>query len=269
MSRRVSVHDLCIGAKLAHPIFDEHNHKLLDPHVPLTNQLIDRLEKRGVEYVVVHERDVRRAQSEAVEDGPTTTVGSIKEETRPWISCPICEHEMPLLRAERGEPTMTWFCKTCNASFPSVLDESAPDELRQRVKPAAFAIERDKLIHPSERIYEVVTHITERGHRGKERRASQRMGVTITLPALPVDEHFQPLGEPFCMVTRNISTGGICLIHDKQLFTKYLVLELPTADRHRLQLIAHIVRSRQLGNLVEYGAEFVMRIDDETGKPIK
>jgi HD-GYP domain-containing protein (c-di-GMP phosphodiesterase class II) len=60
MFKMVAMSTLRVGAVLASPIYDSENTKLLAPAIPITEELLEKLRKRGVSSIAVHERDLAR-----------------------------------------------------------------------------------------------------------------------------------------------------------------------------------------------------------------
>jgi hypothetical protein len=82
----------------------------------------------------------------------------------------------------------------------------------------------------------------------------------MPVAVMPVDDGFNPVGVPVLLTTRDISIGGICLLHDEPLRPKYLVADLPAKDRQdSIQLVVEVLRCRAVANLYEIAGRFVMR----------
>ena len=60
MFKMVPMSTLRVGVVLASPIFDQQNTKLLASSIPITEALLDKLRRRGVHSVAVHESDLAR-----------------------------------------------------------------------------------------------------------------------------------------------------------------------------------------------------------------
>ena len=81
----------------------------------------------------------------------------------------------------------------------------------------------------------------------------------------PVDSGFEPLGEPFTAVSRDISSSGIGLMHTRAIREKYLWLRLETRGGVKMNVVAEVLRCRPLGMFYEIGAKFVAKLDEAAG----
>ena len=104
---------------------------------------------------------------------------------------------------------------------------------------------------------EFVTALSEKGNRHDERRAANRKPLTLDVIAVPLDDKFVPIGEPFVALTRNISPGGISLVHTEQISTPYLLLRMETRRHQKLQVIVQVLKSRSFYQFSEISARFV------------
>jgi hypothetical protein len=60
--------------------------------------------------------------------------------------------------------------------------------------------------------------------------------------------------------TRNVSTGGIALIHTRPVTAKHLVVELTTTAGERLQVLVRVLRRRPLGPFCDIAGQFVTKL---------
>lgn len=75
-----------------------------------------------------------------------------------------------------------------------------------------------------------------------ERRLTRRYPLKVVAMATPLDEHFQVIGAPFPVLTRDISTTGIGLVHSRPLDMKYIQLDLTGPNGHELHLTVKVLR---------------------------
>ena len=158
---------------------------------------------------------------------------------------------------------MRWVCAGCGATYPSVLDEVSPPEIFENVRPAKFVFDRSRLIQPSEAVAEAITKLAGEPYKGPERRAAPRRSFVAEVPVIPVDDHFRPLGDPFLVLTRDISSRGLSFVHNQAIYTKHLVVELPAGSGKGIQVAVEIVRCRAIGSLYEIGGKFVEKFTDQ------
>ena len=75
-----------------------------------------------------------------------------------------------------------------------------------------------------------------------ERRLARRYPLKVVALATPLDDNFQPSGEPFPVLTRDISNSGIGLVHSRRLDMKYINLDLTGPNGHELHMIVEVLR---------------------------
>ncbi|MGA2030658.1 MAG: PilZ domain-containing protein [Thermoguttaceae bacterium] len=259
--KQVPVSKLRIGAVLGCPLFDNDGRKLLRGGIPITDMLLEGLRKRGVGTVSVADSDLPQLSEDAGEDAPRNNA---PDAPKGMIRCGLCDRLLPLRPGKPGEPVTSWVCKGCGASYPAVLDEGCSLETCQSVRPAYFNFDRNNLTPPSNTVVETVCSLMgapKTPYAGTERRQPRRP-LTIVVPTLPLDERLRPLDEPLMMVTRNISCGGIALVHTQPIIAKYLAVELPAPDTQRYQMVVEVLHVRPVDSLYEYGGRFVTRTID-------
>src|SRR5262249_15229973 len=83
---------------------------------------------------------------------------------------------------------------------------------------------------------------------GPERREEVRQMIVVPAIVQPVDENRQPIGEPVAMVTRDITTRGVGLVHEEPLWHERVAIRLDAEglDDNEI-LIADVVWNRPLG----------------------
>ena len=91
-------------------------------------------------------------------------------------------------------------------------------------------------------------------------RQSRRHALVMEVPAVPLDEQFQPCGAPFVAVSRNLSTHGASLVHTARIHAPWLRLKIAGNDLSAV-LHAKVLRCHQLRRYFELGCEFVSRVD--------
>ena len=78
-----------------------------------------------------------------------------------------------------------------------------------------------------------------------------------------MDECYEPVGKPFMVTTRNISTGGIALIHNEPIRPRRIIVELPArGDQSPVQVVVKVLRCQSLGSVYEIAGKFVMKAID-------
>lgn len=94
-----------------------------------------------------------------------------------------------------------------------------------------------------------------------DHRTDRRWNLAIPVMAIPLDDSHQPVGEPASMITRDISTGGISLLHTQPIPTQFLLVKLDAPILQSTELIVRILRTRTIGVYTEIAGEFVARFD--------
>lgn len=98
-----------------------------------------------------------------------------------------------------------------------------------------------------------------------EERQFPRYKLTIEVWVQPVDSNFVPLGDPFTAVSRDVSTGGIGLMHTRAIRDQYLWLRLITHGGGVMNVVVEVLRCRPIGVFYDIGAKFVAKLDEAPG----
>jgi hypothetical protein len=75
-----------------------------------------------------------------------------------------------------------------------------------------------------------------------ERRRAKRYPLKVVAMATPLDEQFRPVGAPFPVLTRDISSQRIGLVHSRPLDMKYVDLDLTGPQGRRLKMTVEVLR---------------------------
>lgn len=127
-------------------------------------------------------------------------------------------------------------------------------------------LDRDRLLHPPDRIASFVRRVAGRSYRGPERRVRERHRVPLPVIAVPVTEDCEPLEGAFRTFTRDVSTGGVGLLHTRPVTATHLALEIGLRDGSgaALQVLVRVLRCRRINDhLFDIGGEFVTRLGGE------
>ncbi len=98
-----------------------------------------------------------------------------------------------------------------------------------------------------------------------DERTFSRYKLTVEVWVQPVNGDFSPLDRPFTAVTRDISTGGIGLMHTRAVRDKYLWLRLVAPGGGMINVVVEVLRCRPIGMFYEIGAKFVAKLDEAAG----
>jgi hypothetical protein len=127
-----------------------------------------------------------------------------------------------------------------------------------------FAVlDRTNLPFPPRRLLEMVAQCPQRVEHATEKRRAPRFRLVTLVPAAPLDEEFQPCGEPFLAVSMDISTCGLGMVHSRMVTCKNLALEIAPPGGKPTRVIARVVRCRPFNGAFFIGCEFIKRMEPE------
>jgi hypothetical protein len=100
-----------------------------------------------------------------------------------------------------------------------------------------------------------------------ERRSEKRRPVVLDIIAVPLDEDRNPCGEPFLALSRNISRGGIALLHTERVKAPYLLLRIETLRHEVIQAVVQVIRARNFYQFTEISGRFVPTAKKKKSSP--
>ncbi|MGM0486615.1 MAG: PilZ domain-containing protein [Planctomycetota bacterium] len=254
--KQVSVDMLKPGVVLKYPVFDEKHTKLLGAKTEISNSFADRLKQRHVHSVVVEQTDIVRLNDF---QPPSSTHHN---QQRRVARCTWCGQALPLNLPSSGEPSVTWACTKCDAKYQTSVNPERYSELNDTIRPLNVDVQHAQVQRPPDEIARFVNRLIEPSYQGSEKRSRERYPICIPVVALPLDEKFRPVGDPVVSMSRNLSTDGIALIHNRALKPKYLILELSSNDGTPIQMVLEVLRCRSVGRFFEIAGRFLMRMDN-------
>ena len=92
-----------------------------------------------------------------------------------------------------------------------------------------------------------------------ERRTEKRRPVVLDIIAVPLDEDRNPCGEPFLALSRDISRGGIALLHTEPVRAPFLLLRIETLRHEVIQAVVQVIRARSFYQFTEISGRFVAK----------
>jgi c-di-GMP-binding flagellar brake protein YcgR len=96
-------------------------------------------------------------------------------------------------------------------------------------------------------------------------REAKRVAITRNVPVIPVDSSVKPTGEPFVAVTRNLSTGGLAIMHTETVKDNFIVVELSSKEGSRLQVLVEVLRCTRRGvSFHEISGRIIRKLDTDT-----
>lgn len=80
----------------------------------------------------------------------------------------------------------------------------------------------------------------------EERRSNRRYPLSVLAIATPLNENFEACAAPFNALTRDISAGGVGIVHSRPLTEKYITLDFMTPDGRDMHFTIKVLRCNQL-----------------------
>jgi hypothetical protein len=124
------------------------------------------------------------------------------------------------------------------------------------------------LVHSQDEITafveQLIWQFIEQGlyYQGPNRRKEKRHPINVSVRTTPLDENLHPAGDPFITTTRDISNGGIALIHSETVPAPFLAVELKDLEGVWFQAAVEILRRRPVGPFFEIAGKFVVKTYD-------
>ena len=169
------------------------------------------------------------------------------------FACTNCRLELPLLPAKRSGASFEWACTRCKECYTATLAPQADSAIAGNVQLAGFCIDLSLLPKPA-------VQATAGFEDQDERRSEGRQPLAVAVAAAPLDEELHPTGEPFALMTRDISTKGIGLVHTGPVFDAYLAVQIPSPAGEPIQVLVEVVRCNPVGDVWSIGGLFVQRL---------
>ena len=98
-------------------------------------------------------------------------------------------------------------------------------------------------------------------YKGDERRREERQPMMVPVRAVVVDEENQPLGDPFDLITRDISSNTIGLIYTEPVDAERMVVEFSIAGT-TVTLVTETIWSGPLGPFYGCAGRYIDRLTE-------
>ncbi len=95
--------------------------------------------------------------------------------------------------------------------------------------------------------------------KGDDRRSEGRFLMAVPALVQPLTEDFEPIGEPFSVVTRDISQKGVGLVYSMRVDHRLLALRLTLADEE-VNVAVRVRWCQELGPYYYVGGAFVAKL---------
>ena len=122
---------------------------------------------------------------------------------------------------------------------------------------------RQALAHSPEVVVNFVRQLVDEQHRciGSERRSDERESISVPVLVQPLNDEYEAQGPPFTAVTRNLSGGGIGLLHNEPVRNNYIKVRLRNRESETLDVVANVRHCSFQDGLYLIGGRFVIRWD--------
>lgn len=94
-----------------------------------------------------------------------------------------------------------------------------------------------------------------------EKRTQKRFELAARTLLVPVNENFEPIGPAIEALARNISAGGIAVVHTRAVGDRFFAVQVSMPSRQELKMIAEVLRCRPNGRFYDIGMKFVAKIE--------
>ena len=186
------------------------------------------------------------------------------------VQCGHCQGNLPLRMSQQGERGAVWLCAECSVPFVSLCIKDRLSDDGSAVKLDERYFDTQGLPPISTKVRKEVARLAVRAEAvmAKNLRRSERVNQSLVVPAVKLDGSLNPFGKSFQIMVANVSREGVGMVHNEPIDTEYLALKLPLDNEEPIQIVARIVRERELKKpLREFGGEFYVRLgsvaDDE------
>ncbi len=123
-------------------------------------------------------------------------------------------------------------------------------------------IDRSMLPPPSAELLKFVRERAAPQAGRTELRRSKRYAAVLEVVVVPLNEHYRPNGLPFIAITRDVSTGGLCMLHTRPAPSPLLFIEIERPNVAPLEVVLTVRRNRRVGQFFEIAGEFVPIADE-------
>ena len=96
-------------------------------------------------------------------------------------------------------------------------------------------------------------------YRGDERRSEERHPMILPVRAVAVDDNGNPTGDPFELVTRDVSATSIGMIHTDLVEADHLAIELKLAGT-QVDLMIQVMWSGEMGPFYGVAGKYTRRL---------
>ena len=124
---------------------------------------------------------------------------------------------------------------------------------------AGIHFERLILDRPSEEVRHFVQQCADDADRKSNMRTAPRYPAAMEVLCVPFDADERQCGNPVVLLSRNISVGGVSLIHIRPLPAKYLLVHLNYGKSEEIRSVVEVLRCRRIGRFFEIAGNFTAK----------
>jgi len=177
---------------------------------------------------------------------------------------------LPLRPAVVSSNSKTWLCAGCSRELVGELSPNYKLEDLRNVHPEPVIFDRSTIPPPNAELLEFARKtMSMPDESGREKRRSDRRPTVMIVPVQPFDAMLRPIQAQFQAVARNLSGGGICLLHTHTVSATFLAIEFVTAEGEVVQVLVQVLRSRSRSQFQEIGGEFLTKLAASTSRILR
>jgi predicted RNA-binding Zn-ribbon protein involved in translation (DUF1610 family) len=183
--------------------------------------------------------------------------------------CSSCGTRIALRSPTTDSPASAWLCRRCGSVFFARCQEkdgqpfSAGTRLVsyfEVMKAINVHIDRGASSIPQKDVQRLVQCLATKTFNGREGRKQKRHPVAAPVTVVPLGADLRVAGQPARVMTINISSGGVALVHARRIVEPYLAIDFSASGVDLLPVILQVKRVRTLASAFEVAGKFLCRI---------
>lgn len=136
------------------------------------------------------------------------------------------------------------------------MSASLPESIEE-----VFQTAHDTLAEPPQAVLNFLERNFEEPGAGGDRRKTSRVSLLATVVGVPVNRQFEPCGEAFKAAARDVSQGGMSMLHTRAISSEHVALRWQSlaSKNSFIKVVMQVVRCRPMGPFYELAGQFIMR----------
>lgn len=126
-----------------------------------------------------------------------------------------------------------------------------------RMKASTQGFYTPDLAPPTAALIDFVNQLAVGMQPAVERRAVPRLPTAFSATVVRLADDLQPIGEPFDVVVRNISTRGLAFLTSQPIDVEHVAISMTNPAGTSVELRVRVRRCQALGPCFDVGGEFV------------